>query len=94
MFYAPAIGGAAWLLLWLLCGPRHIKPLAAAIYEDEAAIHLINGTDDDTAIIPQKTNTGFGWIVAMFTEKVMIAIYCASFASAFVFYNLLSFLPQ
>lgn len=97
-FYMPAALGAIWVVVWVAVAPRHRRDaLNAASSEVNESSKLLEddqreaGTSTE-ATVSQKT-TG-QWLWVFLTSSAMWGVYTASFASAIVFYTLLSYLPQ
>eukprot|EP00037_Helgoeca_nana_P032811 m.415463 g.415463 ORF g.415463 m.415463 type:complete len:492 (-) comp29639_c0_seq1:350-1825(-) len=98
-FYLPAALGAVWLLVWVAVAPSHRAPPRATVEKDGLL-------DEESRLIPKAiTDTGSSaqavpsqtllqWVVAMFTCPAMWGVYFCSIAVGWVFYTLLSFLPQ
>eukprot|EP00040_Diaphanoeca_grandis_P025492 m.141262 g.141262 ORF g.141262 m.141262 type:complete len:489 (-) comp30172_c0_seq1:131-1597(-) len=91
-FYGPAAAGALWLLLWLVAAPSLKLPLKKGRKQDDQVLLL----SSDTAVGKKQSNFEIArlWLYVMLTDPAMWGVYISAFAQGWVFYSLLSFLPQ
>lgn len=99
VFYAPAACGALWCLLWAWLAPSRPRGRAAPHGDAEAATsseteRLINSSRTDRENSGSQSSAACSWLGTMLMSPAMIGVYMASLASSWVFYTLLSFLPQ
>jgi MFS family permease len=107
-FYVPAVIGTAWLLVWIAVAPagrgtltssadaaaRVTKAAADSASSDEERTALLSPVAASSTARKQRKSENAAWWCEMFTAPAMWGVYTASLAAGWVFYTLLSFLPQ